>query len=164
MRKTKRFAAASAIVLGAMGVGIAFAAWTANGTGSGSAAAINGEDISAEEVTVDPQLYPGAFGDLELVIKNPNPYAVEVTEINNRGVGFPITADDLDCNAAASVSFTDASDTWIVPAADENGDGELAVTLDDAVYMNNDANDDCQGATFTVPVSLVGESYVAPAP
>jgi len=154
-RKLPRKLSVTAVVfVGLMAAGIAFAAWTATGTGSGYAKATTAQALTTVDVsaTTAATLYPGATGDVELEISNPNDYPVRVTSVTGNGA---ITASDAGCNAA-SVTFTDqGSLTLDVPAT-----GSAAFTLNGAVSMSGAANDSCQGAVFTIPVSLSGQSNV----
>ncbi|GIV00567.1 MAG: hypothetical protein KatS3mg014_2182 [Actinomycetota bacterium] len=132
--------------------GIAFAAWTATGTGSGYAKATTAQPLTTVDVsaTTPATLYPGATGDVLLRINNPNPYPVVVNDVTGNGA---ITASNPSCNVA-SVTFTDQTGLSLnVPAS-----SAATFTLSGAVQMSTAANDDCQGATFTIPVALTGSS------
>ncbi|GBC87777.1 hypothetical protein HRbin12_01795 [bacterium HR12] len=132
--------------------GIAFAAWTATGTGSGYAKATTAQPLTTVDVsaTTPATLYPGATGDVLLRINNPNPYPVVVTDVTGNGA---ITASNGSCNVA-SVTFTDQTGLSLnVPAG-----SAATFTLSGAVQMSSAANDNCQGATFTIPVALSGTS------
>jgi hypothetical protein len=132
--------------------GIAFAAWTATGTGSGYAKATTAQPLTTVDVsaTTPATLYPGATGDVLLRIDNPNPYPVVVTDVTGNG---SITASNGGCNAS-SVTFTDQTALSLnVPAG-----SSATFTLAGAAQMSTSANDSCQGAVFTIPVSLSGTS------
>jgi hypothetical protein len=154
MRMSKKLSV-GALFAGAMLAGsIAFAAWTASGSGSGyaeatSAQALTTVDVSASTVAT---LYPGATGDVLLRISNPNPYPVTVTDVDGAGV---IDSDTTAaCDAATGVTFTDQSGLSVnVPAA-----GASTVTLTGSVAMDNSSHTTCQGAVFTIPVTLSGVS------
>ena len=129
------------------------AAWTATGSGSGSAKATTAQALSTVDVsaTTTPQLYPGGTGDVKITIHNPNPYPVQVTNINGNGA---ITSDKgAACDASTGVTYTDQSGTFDVPAS-----GDASFTLAGAVAMSNASDNSCQGAVFTIPVSLSGAS------
>jgi hypothetical protein len=140
---------------------VAFAWWTAGGSGSGytraeTASALTTVDVSASTTA---QLRPGGSSDVILRISNTNAYPVTVTDINGNGA---ITSGNATCDNASGpytgngVSFTDQSGTWVVPAS-----GTLDVTLTNAASMANTAttsNDSCQAQVFTIPVTLVGHS------
>ena len=73
-------------------VGLVYAAWTTNGTGSGYAKAGTAQSISTVDVSASTAatLYPGVSGDVLIKLDNPNPYAVTVTAVTGSG---SITAD-----------------------------------------------------------------------
>lgn len=138
-------------------VGLVYAAWTTNGSGSatakaGSAVALTTLDASA---TTSATLYPGATGDARLKVSNTNPFPVRVTGVALNGTNANITPDagSPGCTTTG-VSFTDQTGLTIdVPA---NSSAET--TLTGAVSMSNASLDACQGATFTIPVTLTGAS------
>lgn len=153
-RLTKRSAVATMLVGTVFAAGIAFAAWTASGTGSGYAKATTAQVLTTVDVsaTTNATLYPGATGDVYLGITNPNDYPVRVTDVAGNGA---ISASDGGCNAG-SVTFTDQSGL----ALDIAANGTANFTLTGAVAMSGAANDNCQGAVFTIPVTLSGASNV----
>ncbi len=152
---TKQRVVGGAVTLLVFGVaGLVYAAWTASGTGEGyakaqSAQALTTVDISA---TTAATLYPGATGNVEIRISNPNPYPVEVDDITGSGA---ITADAGHASCTVTgVTFTDQTNANIdVPA-----NGATTTTLNNAAQMSNASSNGCQGATFTIPVSLTGAS------
>ena len=99
-RHSKR-AAVMSVLLGTLLVdGVAFAAWTATGTGSGYAKATTAQALTTVDVSASTAatLYPGATGDAKLRIDNPNPYPVRVTDVAGSGA---ITSNaGAACNAA----------------------------------------------------------------
>jgi hypothetical protein len=156
----KRRLVAGAVAVGAIGAAsFAFAAWTASGTGNGYAKATTAQNLTTVDVSASTTatLYPGANGDLLIKISNPNPYAVTVTGVSGNGT---ITADaghslcGSDGTHPTGVTFTNQTGLNIsVPAS-----GSTQTTLSGSVHMANTSDNSCQGATFTVPVSLSGTS------
>jgi hypothetical protein len=154
-RKLTTRITASVIVVGAMlAAGVAFAAWTATGSGSGYAKATTAQALSTVDVsaTTPATLYPGATGNVKLSISNPNPYVVTVSSVAGSGT---ITSDKgAACNASTGVTYADQTGLSLsVPAG-----GSATFTLNGAVSMSNASDDSCQGAVFTIPVSLSGAS------
>jgi hypothetical protein len=130
----------------------AYAAWTASGTGNGTAQAKSAVDLSVTNIAVLDSLYPGGSSALKVNVSNSNDYPVLVTAINKKG---GITVDDghsAGCEAS-NVSFTDQPGSWAISAH-----SSLDITLSGAVHMIGNAANGCQGATFTVPVEAVGAS------
>jgi hypothetical protein len=145
--------AVTLIVLGV--VGLVYAAWTATGTGSGYAKAQNAQALTTVDVsaTTPATLYPGADGNVVLRISNPNPYPVQVTDVTGNGTITPDAGHAAGCTTTG-VTFDDQTGQAInVPA-----NGETETTLNNAAHMSNASSNGCQGATFTIPVSLTGAS------
>lgn len=151
-RKKVIIVAAAAVLV--MAVGVAYAAWTAGGSGSGYAKASTAQSLGTLDASASTSatLYPGATGDLKLQIDNPNPYPVRVTSVSGAGT---ITSDKgAACDASTGVTFTNQSGLSLdVPAS-----SSATFTLSGSVAMSNASDNSCQGAVFTVPVSLSGAS------
>ncbi len=160
--KFRRFAKRATVVSLFIGVllasAVAFAWWSASGTGNGYAKATTAQALTTVNVgaSTTAQLYPGGNADLLIRITNPNGYDVTVTQINGNGA---ITSGNSTCDTAAGpytgngVTYTNQSGTWLVAAGTSQ-----TFTLSNVVHMANSAttsNDSCQGQVFTVPVSLV---------
>lgn len=144
-----------ALFAGAMLAGsIAFAAWTATGSGSGYAKATSAQALTTVDVsaTTTATLYPGATGNVQLRIANPNPYPVTVTGVS--GNGAIDSSAPAACDNSTGVTFTNQTGLSInVPA-----NGTADATLTGSVQMSNASDNACQGATFTIPVTLSGQS------
>jgi hypothetical protein len=156
MRRFLRKSLVGSLLLGVMlAAGIAIASWTANGSGSGYAGAVSAQPLSTVDVSASTtaDLYPGnSDGDVLLRVSNPNPYPVRVTDVT--GNGAPTSDQGAACDASTGVAFEDQSGLALdVPAG-----GAATFTLDGAVGMSNASADSCQGAVFTIPVSLSGSS------
>lgn len=154
MRMTKKLTVGT-LFAGVMLAGsIAFAAWTATGTGSGYAKATSAQVLTTVDVSASTTatLYPGATGNVLLRISNPNPYPVTVTDVAGSGA---IDSDTTAaCDAQTGVTFTDQTGLSLsVPAS-----GAQTFTLSGSVAMANSSHTSCQGAVFTIPVTLSGAS------
>lgn len=153
MRNKKKLIGVGVITTTLLAAGVAFAAWNASGTGSGYAKATTAQVLTTSDVaaTTTAQLYPGGTADVKIKINNPNPYPVRVTTINGSGA---ITSDKgAACDASTGVTYTDQTGTFDV-AANSNA----SFTLVGSVAMSNASDNACQGAVFTVPVTLSGAS------
>jgi hypothetical protein len=153
---TKQRVVGGAVTLLVLGVvGLVYAAWTASGTGSGYAKAQQAQALTTVDVsaTTPATLYPGATGNVLIRISNPNPYPVEVTDVTGNGAITPDAGHAAGCTTTG-VTFTDQTGLAIdVPA-----NGETETTLNNAASMSNASSNGCQGATFTIPVTLTGAS------
>jgi hypothetical protein len=144
-----------ALFAGAMLAGsIAFAAWTASGTGSGYAKATTAQPLGTVDVsaTTAATLYPGATGSVKIEISNPNLYPVTVTDVV--GSGTIVSDAGSACDNATGVTFTDQSGLTL----DVPGASSAVFTLPGSVTMGNASHTTCQGAVFTIPVTLSGLS------
>lgn len=151
---SRRGLAAIIVLLVGLGVTVAFAAWTTNGTGSATAKAQSAQALTTVDVSASTPatLYPGATGDVLLRINNPNPYPVRVTGVTGSGA---ITSDaGASCTASTGVTFTNQTGLTLDVAAN----AQATFTLSGSVAMSNASHTTCQGAVFTVPVSLTGAS------
>ena len=149
------FAAVSVMALVIVSLG--YAAWTSAGNGSGVAKASTAQGLTTVTATASAGLYPGATAPLSLQVSNPNPYPVTVTDVTGNGT---ITADashstcGQDAGHPTGVTYTDQHNLSIaVPA-----NGTTQVSVSSAVHMSNASDNSCQGATFTIPVTLAGAS------
>jgi hypothetical protein len=135
--------------------GIAIAAWSVSGTGTGYAKASTASAVTLADATANTSadLYPGASGAVKLKVTNPNPFPVRITAVAGNGA---ITSDKgAACNAATGVSFTNQTGLTLDLLANET---DKVFTLAGAVAMTNASDNSCQGAVFSVPVSVTAIS------
>jgi hypothetical protein len=150
MRKTQKTAVVGTTVAVLFGAGIAYAAWTSTGLGSGDVTAGSAQNLSIAGADVSG-LYPTKSVTQTLTFTNPNSYDVTITDLVQDGA-VTVDSGHSGCNAS-SVSFAGLSGlSLVVPAGTNN------VTKDVTVAMSNAANDACQGAEFTVSYKSTGAS------
>ena len=159
MRKlTRRTSVVAAGLVATTGLGVAFAAWTSNGSGSGSAASTTSEDsvISALTLDVADELYPGATKATKVDITNPNDYPVVVTSISagSSDAVSGCAADSVRTDARAlnpaGLTQSDGSTVTIAP----NSSASYTLTL----RMTDDPSDACKSKTFTLPLTATVRS------
>ena len=155
MRKLAKRLTVGSVLVGAMlATSVAFAAWTATGSGNGYAKAGTAQALTTVDASASTAatLYPGATGNVKITINNPNSYPVRVTSVAGNGA---ITSDKgAACDAATGVTYADQTGQALdVPAA-----GSQTFTLAGSVSMSNASDNSCQGAVFTIPVTLSGAS------
>ncbi len=141
--------AALAAALGA--AGIAVAAWLSSGSGrpgvsAGNALAPTTSTVAGSAVT-SGLLVPGATGTAIVTVTNPNRYTVRVLTIAPNGAAT--ASGGVGTCATTGVTFT-AQQPGTALAA---GAG-TTLTLPGAVAMSTASETGCQGATFTVPVTV----------
>jgi hypothetical protein len=141
---------------------IVFAAWLTPGSGSGYAKAGSSQALSTLDASASTSatLYPGVSGDVTVRVSNPNPFAVRVTSVALDGDDDDIAADGGHASCSPTgVSFTDQTGLSIdVPAKSGGTNGSATGTLTGAASMSSTSANGCQGATFTIPVTMSGAS------
>lgn len=147
-RKKKIATVAVATTLVAGG-GVAWALWSASGTGSGAATALTAQSITVTAAAGPASLYPGATdGDVTFTLTNPNPYPVQMTAMTPGA----ITSSNPAC-AVSNVSVAPATGLALDVGANSTS-GTL--TIPNVVSMAAAAPDACQGVTFTIALTLTG--------
>jgi hypothetical protein len=147
---TKRSIAITAAVAALAGAGVAFAAWTTNGSGSGSVTAASSKQLVITQSGTATGLYPTGSVPVSFTVKNDNPYAVALTGAT--GGTFTVDAAHSGCNVA-SLSATPVSLTGTTVAANSTSPAQQIT-----VKMDNTAVDACQGATIGFTISVSGAS------
>ena len=149
---TRRSTAAVLLVGGILGAGVAMAAWTQTGSGSGAAQAKTAVASVVTAGTTTADLYPGKTGgNLSMSITNPNPYPVTFTSAT--GGAITVDAGHAGCTTTGVTVSTASFAGITVPA----GSGGTALSAP-IVAMDNTSLNACQGATFTIAVTLSGTS------
>ncbi len=98
---TRRSTIAGVATLALVGTGIAFAAWTSTGTGSGTADATNAVNLTVN-VGNASGLYPTGSKTATFTVTNPNPYAVKLTGAD-AATNFGVDAGHSGCNLSFAV-------------------------------------------------------------
>jgi hypothetical protein len=142
------------VVAAAIATGIAWAAWNTSGSGTGYAKAASSSDLVLADASAatGADLFPGAGGDVKVKVTNPNAFPVRITAVT--GTGAITSTGGAACNASTGVTFTDQTGLSL-----DLDPGETdTFTLNDAVSMSNASANACQGAVFSVPVTVSGAS------
>jgi hypothetical protein len=156
-KKVSLVAAVAAVVLAA---GVAFASWTSSGDGHGSVKARTAVALSTVAVPASSaSLYPGADAKVTIRVANDNDFPVRISGVS---YGTPVTTTVTSAlgtcvnGVDAALSFTDQTGLALDVGA------HASATFDvDGVHMGGASANGCQGATFTIPVTLTGASAVA---
>ena len=158
MRARKFFVSGAAAAAGlVVGGAIAFAAWSATGTGTGSSLAYSAQTVTINAVALPSSaasLFPGGpAGAVYFTVSNPNPYPIKITNIawsapvSNNVAACPSSMISVDPNAPTS-GFN-----LTVPATATSNQIQVNSVLDLAFS----APDACQGIGFSVSVSVTGQ-------
>src|SRR5437764_10008444 len=151
MRKFSKRATVGAVFAGVMLLaGVAFATWTATGSGSASskAASLQGLTTVTTATSATASLYPGqTTGSLHIDVHNPNPFDVDLTEVSWTNGANPTANDSGDANCLNSSVSLNNSSPYTVPSGGQtiaaNSDGSIDVPS--AVSMASTADTSCQG-------------------
>jgi hypothetical protein len=147
MRKNMKrtgFVAVSALALST--VGLAFAAWTANGTGDGSVQAGEAVALGVDAPLVN-ELYPTKSVEVLVDVTNDNPYDVTIDSVTPGSV----STDAAGCSASAVTVETLSAQATKIAAGDTE---QFSLTVE----MSNAAEDECQNAVFEFDVTAAGLS------
>jgi hypothetical protein len=150
----KRYFVILLLLLAVVLVGIGVAAWNISGTGNGYAKATTASAVTLADATAftSADLYPGATGSLKLRVTNPNSFPVRITTVSGNGT---ITSDKgAACDAATGVTFANQTGLTL----DVGAGATATLTVAGSVSMSNSSDNSCQGAVFTVPVTVAGIS------
>jgi len=152
-RKALIGVAATVAALGAGG-GVAFAVWTVTGSGDGGGAASVASSLTITEVTPtgsSASLYPGGpAGPVEFEVANPNPFAVTITSLT---WGTPVSGTPSAC-ASSNVSVDANAPTTASISIPADATAGTVYTVDGVLDLAHSAGPGCEGASFTVPLSV----------
>jgi hypothetical protein len=146
----KQKTAIAVVIAALIGGGVVAALWSANGSGSGTSKAVTAASVTVNAATGAADLYPGfTGGDVFFTLTNPNPYPVTFTSMTP---GAVTSSNPVGCPAANVTVATASSLSLAVGAGATSG----TLSISDVVTMVAGAPDGCQGATFTIPLTLSG--------
>jgi hypothetical protein len=153
--KKRWFAAGVAVASLAAGGGIAYAVWSASGTGAGSAGAIVAQPLTVNAQSISgpgASLYPGGpAGRVYFSVTNPNPYAVTITTL---AWGTPSSLTPTNC-ANSNISIDTGAPTSVSLAVPANATSAV-FQINGVLDLAHSAPDGCQGVQFNVPVTVSG--------
>lgn len=150
MARKKKLAVLSVIALLSIGGGVAYALWSANGTGQGRARTTTAVDVVVSPVNGAQDLYPGATGgDVYFTLDNDNPYPVTFTAMT----AGTVTSSNPTACPAGNISVAGKTGLNLQVAADTTTE---PVSITDVVGMATAAPDGCQGVSFDISLTLTG--------
>jgi hypothetical protein len=147
--RKKKAVVAGVLIAALLGGTAAYALWTANGSGSGTAKAITAQSITVNASTGTADLYPGFTGKVYFTLTNPNPYPVT---FNTMTAGTVVSGDTTNC-PSANVTASGASSLSLTVAGNSTS---AQLSIAGVVTMASTAPNGCQGVSFTVPLTLTG--------
>ena len=143
---TRRAAVVGFSTIAVLGASAAFAAWTTEGTGTGSATAGSDKPLT---VSVSPAtgLFPTGTTNVAYTVTNPNDYAVTLSQVSLQNV----TVDKTGCVPSVVSGGP-------VTVSDRIASGATSASKTFPVTMSNAATDECKGAVFTLTLKVSGAS------
>jgi hypothetical protein len=161
MKLTKKACLVAAAVAASVVAGVAFAAWIADGTGHGTARAKTAVSLTTVAVPASSAtLFPGADAKVTVRVTNDNDYPVRITDVGyGTATATTISGALGSCvnGVDAALIFTDQTGLALDVVAHSSSSFDI-----DGVHMGNASLNGCQGATFTIPVTLAGASNANP--
>lgn len=151
-KRTLVIALIAAVLLGA---GVAGAAWLVEGTGPGTTKAATAVALTVTAGSPSATLTPGGSGPVSAMVSNPNPFPVQLLSAR---IGTVAAAPLTGKTCAASNVTATTPITLATPVTLPANSGPTAITVPAALQMLTTAEDGCQGATFTVQLTLSGQS------
>ncbi|MEU0883472.1 hypothetical protein ABZ345_33105 [Lentzea sp. NPDC005914] len=142
----KRTAVIAAVAVVAIGGGVAYAAWSSTGSGSGSVGSTTSANSTISAVDGAGGLYPGHTVSYQVTINNPNSYPVRVTGIS---AGSSALVNGCAAGTVTSPAVTNPAGTI---AAGQSGTYTLQAT------MSAGATDECKSQSFSMPLTATLES------
>jgi hypothetical protein len=136
--------------------GGAQAFWTGGGSGTGAGSTDTVQAVTLSPGTMSGGLTPGGTRDVVLTVSNPNLATVSVRSLaldTSQGTnGYSVDAGHSACavTALSLATQNNGGSGWTIPKKVGAVNGTLSVTLPNALSLNLNAANACQGATFTV--------------
>ncbi|MDR7161849.1 hypothetical protein [Arthrobacter sp. BE255] len=154
-RLAAKTAAATVALCIATGAGAAYAYWASTGAGTGSATNGTMATVTVEALVAgdSPQgtLVPGGTADVAVRAQNPNNFPVKVYAIRGNGAATA-DANHPGCTTTG-VTFVDPA-APLAPTVTIPANSSVLIALPAAAAMSTASSSGCQGATFSLPVTL----------
>jgi hypothetical protein len=150
MRHGTRLAVLTAGTITAATAGVAFALWSADGSGQGSATTATAQSLTVTAASTGAGIYPGGpAGAIGFEVTNPNPYDVRLTSVSYGALGTggsTCAADHVTLSGSAPTTVD-----LLVPAGES-----VAAEIPGVLSLATAAGDACQGVPLTVGLSFTG--------
>jgi hypothetical protein len=148
-----------AVVLVFLSAASASAFWTATSSFTARAVVPDPSPLSFGPGTPTARLFPGGDADVTIVADNANGYFLRIPSLHQAtGEGPPFAVDSAhsgcDVSALSFVTQDNAGAGWSVPPKVAATDGTLTIEMPGAMHMQAAAGNACQGASFTVRLTV----------
>jgi hypothetical protein len=155
LRKRRIAPVALAMVALVVVAGVAFAYWTAGGSGSGTASADTAANVTINQTTTLTPMYPGDSAQtISGTFNNTNPGPVYVSTVT-ASIASVTKAGGAPAGTCDATDFTLANATATVNAEIPVGNSQGAWTGPTIKFNNKGTNQDaCKGATISLGYSI----------
>lgn len=154
-RHRRAVAALAAVgILAIGGTAWAYFSSSGSGSGSGSTGSISTVTLDATAGTPSTPLYPGGTGDVSLEVNNPNAYVVTLVGVALKPGGTIMA--DAGHSGCTTTGVTFTTQTGLSTTIPQSASG-YRIDLSGAVSMSAMSSNGCQGATFSIPVTITVE-------
>jgi hypothetical protein len=152
MRHYKKLLVVPLLCGAAIATGVAFAAWTSTGTGTGQARSTTSVDSVIAPGTNVADLYPGSTSSVTVTVSNPNGYPIVVNSIS-AGSSNLVNATCAIGSVTSDARTIDATGLFQADLATKTiaAGGSGTYTL--VTHMTAGALDSCKSQTFTLPLT-----------
>ena len=153
--KSRRFAVVSAVIAMLVVAAVAYAYWSATGSGTGSALTDNpgAQTVSVDQTTAPTGLYPGSTINLSGTLTNSSTNPVHVNSIS----GTVTSVDTTHANAGCSSSdYSVGGTSSIGGSGSVAGSGGTQTWSGLTLTMSNTgvSQDACKGATVNISYTV----------
>jgi hypothetical protein len=152
--RTRVIVLAAVAVFSALATTVAYAYFSSSGTATNVATTATMQPVTVAALTggdaPSSSLRPGGTGDVVLRIQNTNPFTVTLVSV--AGGPAAITADAAH-PGCTTTGVTFANQTGL-SASIAASPGTTLVHLPNAAAMSAASSNGCQGATFSIPVTI----------
>ena len=149
MLKNRRRTAAVALVATLVGAGAAFAYFSTAGSGDGAASVTTAAPLTIASATPTGDLYPGGTTDVALSLANPNDFPLHVDALRSTRASAR-TASRLTRGTRLRQPRSHLRRECRGRGLGRRRERGARARLAGAIAMGPEADDACQGATFTV--------------
>jgi hypothetical protein len=143
----------------ALGGGVAYAYWTAHGSGSGNATNAGMQAVTVEALIAGDNpastLIPGGTADVVVRVANSNAYPVHIYSVAGNGA---VTADAGHSACTTTGVTFNAPAAPLSPTVTVPASGSTLVHLPGTASMSTASQSACQGATFQIPLTVTVRS------
>lgn len=144
----------AALILG-LGGGTAYAYFTGTGSGGGHATVGTPVNVTITAVSGTADLLPGGTGAATFTLTNTNKFGASFSKV---ATGATVVSNNTGACPSSNVSIAQTLPYTFSPAATVAANNTSTQSIANLVALSASAPSTCQGVTFTVTLTLSGQS------